>query len=226
VSLAMSFYQVRTLPLGNAIAIPVLAAWLAAEWRSGQGAGSRRRRALIVVVAFLLTLPAFHLALGWTAVRAAALASGGALAPIERPDAPQVAVAGLSPAEKDCLDAASAALFSAVEPGLVIAPVFYGSGVLATSLHSVVGAPYHRGGEAIVDSIRAMDLPPAEAHEIVARRGADYLAICATSQETAITADEAPDGLLARLMRGERVAWLHPVSAPAPTSLRLWRIGS
>ena len=62
----------------------------------------------------------------------------------------------------------------------------------------------------------------AEARAIVDRRGIDYVVICATSAETRDTIPEAPDGLLARLVRGEPVAWLTPVAGNS--SLMIFRV--
>ena len=147
-------------------------------------------------------MPLVHLTLGWAATRMLSLATDGRVAPIERADTPKEAVAGLPGQERDCVDPGSAALFASVPPGLVLSPVFYGSSVLAISQHSVVAAPYHRAGQAIVDAIRATDLPPDRALAIVRARNADYLAICTTTRETALTAAEAPEGLLATLLAG------------------------
>ena len=52
----------------------------------------------------------------------------------------------------------------------------------------------------------------------------DYVAICATSQETALTKAEAPDGLLTQLLAGSTIGWLAPVPAEVPTALRVWRV--
>ncbi|MBA3518045.1 MAG: hypothetical protein H0T75_10480 [Rhizobiales bacterium] len=224
-SLALSFYQVRTLPAANAVAIPVLSVWLA-EIAARHGVTSLKplRRAAPVIFAALLAMPLAHLAVGWVAVRALSLATGGRVAPIERADAPKQLVAGLSNAEKDCLDGATADLLSSQPAGLVLAPVFYGPSVLALSPHAVVGAPYHRGGEAILDSLRAMDRSPQDAQPIMQSRNVDYLAICATSRETALTLDETPNGLLSRLMSGESLPWLEPVPGGDRSTLRLWRV--
>jgi hypothetical protein len=224
-ALLLSLYQVRTLPYANAVAIPVLAAWLVEIARS-YGVTSLRplRRALPVIAAFLIALPAVHLALGWAAVSGLTLASGGRIAPTERPNAPPELVANMSAAEAECLDEASAALLAQVPDGLVLSPVFYGSGVLNRSSHSVVAAPYHRGGDAIVASIRALDGSPEAARQIIKEHAVAYVAICAASQETALTRAEAPNGLLAQLMAGSTPQWLEQVHAPKPTALRLWRV--
>src|SRR5690606_11489730 len=102
--------------------------------------------------------------------------------------------------QKNCLDPASAALLGSVAPGRVAAPVFYGPAVLALSAHEVVAGPYHRAGDAILDAISMMRLPPAEARAVLLRRGVDYVAICATSRETGLARRRAPDGLLAALV--------------------------
>ncbi len=127
--------------------------------------------------------------------------------------------------ERLCLDPASAGILATLPTGIVMAPVFYGPSLLAISRHSVVAAPYHRAGAAILDAIHAMDLPPAKARSVIERRGAEYVAICATARETALTAAEAPAGLLARLQAGDSFDWLEPVS-PAATggTLRVWRV--
>jgi hypothetical protein len=224
-ALAISFYQVRTLPVANAIAIPVLGAWLA-EVAARHGGVSLRplRLPLPLLAAFLAAMPLVHLAVGWAAVRTVAVVSSGRIAPIERPAQPPETLAALSAAEIECTDPASAAQLSSVPQGRVLAPVFYGSAVLALSGHSVLAAPYHRGGAAILDSIRALGLSPEKAQPIIAARAIDYLAICPTSRESAIATAESRDSLYARLLSGGSVAWLEPVPASEASSLRLWRV--
>ncbi len=133
-------------------------------------------------------------------------------------------VKGLTPAQQNCFDPASGALFAEVPRGLVLAPLFYGSTVLMLSDHSVVAGPYHRNGQAILDTINAMQREPAEAKTIVHAREVDYVALCTASQEAAITAHKAPDGLVAELLAGHMPEWLAPVPAKEKTALKLWRV--
>jgi hypothetical protein len=224
-ALALSCYQVRTLPYANAVAIPMLAAWiagLAAEHRIA--ARKPAWRAGPVIAAVLLSLPLAHLAVAWAGTKAVAIASDGRIAPREQPEAPAHLVEGLSVAEKECLDASSAALFAQVPKGVVLAPLFYGPGLLAISEHQVVAGPYHRSGEAILDTLNAFRGPPEAVRPIFRAHGVDYVAVCATARESAITADEMRGGLLAHLIAGGAVSWLEPVPARAPTALRLWRV--
>ena len=224
-SLALSFYQVRTLPYANAVAIPMLGAWiagLAAEHR--MRAGTPAWRAGPVIAAMLLSMPLAHLAVAWAGTKAVAIASDGRIAPREQPEAPAALVQGLSVTEKECLDASSAALFAQVPKGVVLAPIFYGPGLLAISEHQVVAGPYHRSGAAILDTLNALKSRPEAARPILRAHGVDYVAICATSRESAIKAEEMRGGLLAHLLGGGAVTWLAPVPAQSPTALRLWRV--
>ena len=176
------------------------------------------------MAAALASLPLAWLALGWFAASAAAVLSGGKLAPPGRMDAPAAMTEGLTRSEIDCLDEASAALLAKVPEGLVLAPVFYGPSVLLHSRHSTVAAPYHRAAAAVLAAFDAFNLPPQRGRDIAAARGVAYVAFCASARETAIALGEAPDGLLAALARGEAVPWLAPVAPAGPTMLRLFRV--
>jgi hypothetical protein len=224
-ALALGFYQVRTLPYANVAAIAVLGAWLA-ELAARHGMTSLRpaKAAMPVLAGFLVACPLAHLALGRAAVDALSLATAGRIAPPETPGAPHELTAGLSNAEKECLDPASAALLARVPAGQVLAPVFYGPAVLVLSAHSVVAGPYHRAGDAILDAIHATRRPPGEAHAIIDARGVNYVAVCSTSRESAVTVKRAPDGLLSMLQSGAAPAWLEPVPPQDGSALRLWRV--
>lgn len=223
-AIALGFYQVRTLPYANVAAIAVLGAWLA-ELAARHGMTSLWSRAAIPVLAgFLVACPLVHLALGSAAVGALAAASDGRIAPPEKQAAPTELTAGLSTAERECLDPASAALLASVPEGQVLAPVFYGPAVLALSPHRVVAGPYHRAGDAILDTVRATSRPLAEARAIIDARDVNYVAICSTSREAAIAAETAPDTLVGALLSGARPAWLEPLPAVDGTTLRLWRV--
>lgn len=220
---AMSFYQVRTLPLASAVSIAVLGAWIA-EIAQQYGVVSWRpvRRLAPVIAALLVCMPLVHLAAGWGAVEALGAATGGRVAPPA--GATMDDKDGLTAVERDCLGAPSAALLAEVQPGLVLTPVFYGPALLSLSAHSVVAGPYHRAGAAIADTIAAVDGDPATAHAIIAARHVDYVAVCASSHEAAISEQEKPNGFVADLLQGRTPDWLAPVAAKEPTMLKLWRV--
>ncbi len=223
-ALALSFYQVRTLPYANVAAIAVLGAWLAELAARHCVTTLRSRAALPVLAGFLVACPIAHVGLGWVATEALAAATAGRLAPPERPTAPKAQTAGLSNAERECLDPASAGLLAGVPQGRLLTPVFFGPSALLLSPHDVIAGPYHRSEQAILDATYATHKPPHQARAIIDRRAVDYIAICATSRESAVASDKAPEGLLARLLAGATPAWLEPVESTEKTQLRLWRV--
>jgi hypothetical protein len=224
-AVALSFYQIRTLPFASAIAIPILGAWIA-ELRANALARTANpvKRAFPVAMGFLAAVQVTYLLVGLVAEDALAYVSDGRIAPRETAKPPEALVKGLSEAQKNCFDKSSAELLSQVPKGLVLAPLFYGPTVLKLSTHDVVGGPYHRNGAAIIDTIHAEHEPPAEAKAIIDRRRVDYVAMCAVSLESAIAAHKAPGGLIAELLAGKVPAWLQPVAAPEKTGLKLWRV--
>lgn len=222
---ALSFYQIRTLPFASAIAIPILGAWLA-EVRARGIANSTNpvKRAFPVALAFLTAAQVTYLLIGIQGLDLLTYLSDGKIAARESAKPPEDLVKGLTEAQKNCFDPASAALFAAVPKGLVMAPLFYGPTVLKLSGHDVVGGPYHRNGKAILDTIHATHDGPAEAKSIIDQRRVDYFAVCAVSLETAIAAHKSPRGMIADLISGNVPAWLQPVAAPEKTGLKLWRV--
>ena len=126
--------------------------------------------------------------------------------------------------QRECADRASAAALAALPAGRVLAPVFYGPNVLVGSPHAVLSGPYHRAEQAILDTIRAFNGTQLMARAIAKRHAIDYIAVCRTSDEVRLTASEAPDGFLSRLLRGQPIRWLEPVTVPAATPLMIFRV--
>jgi hypothetical protein len=222
---AFCFYQVRTLPFTNAMAIPILGVWLAGV-RSDAIARSTNpvKRAWPIALAFLVAVPITYLLIGMRALEAVEYLSDGRIAAKQAATAPEELVKGLSVGEQNCFDATSGKLLAQVPRGLVMAPLFYGPSVLMLSPHNVVAGPYHRNGQSILDNIHAMHGSFAEAKTIVDRRKVDYIAICALSRETAVAKGRAPEGLITKVLAGEGPAWLEPVPATEKTALTLWRV--
>ena len=217
----LTFYQMRTAPYANALAFPVLSVWIA------DLAARRRNRPRIqrigpVVTAFLLSMQVVHLGLGIAAVEILSFASGKRFSTLH--DLRASGSAGLSPSERECVSPSASALLSSAPEGLVMAPLFYGSGVLALSPHSVVAAPYHRAESATLDTARAMIARPEDARRLVRARNVDYIVICRSAREVADLINKAPVGLAARLVAGDDVDWLDPPEVSSDTALKLYRV--
>jgi hypothetical protein len=112
-------------------------------------------------------------------------------------------------------------------PPAVIANVLdMGPALLVHTPHRVIAGPYHRNARSILDVLRLWQAGDAEARAILARYGATHVLGCTASAVLMDAADSAPQGLWARLRRGETPAWLEPVSLPAGSPLRLYRVKS
>jgi hypothetical protein len=72
--------------------------------------------------------------------------------------------------------------------------------------------------------IRAMMAEPGKARRILGERQADYVVLCRASLELKELLELAPDGLAARLGRGEVPDFLQPVALTPSGKLTAWRV--
>lgn len=122
-----------------------------------------------------------------------------------------------------CDSGADVAALAALPRARLFAPVDVTPQILATTRHEAIGAGYHRNSAAMARVFHGFLAPPGRAQAIVAGTGARYLVACPDLNETNLFAQAAPDGLWARLDRGEQVAWLRPVPI-AGSPVRAWAI--
>jgi hypothetical protein len=221
-ALAISAVHVRATPFANALAIPVLAIWIA-NMRARTIGRAGMKPALMLIAAWLFATPLAYYGIG---------SVGTAFARIASPTPVRTsAVTGtggltgpLTGVRRECADGASAAALAALPTGRVLAPVFYGPNVLVSSPHAVLSGPFHRAGRAILDTIHAFSGTQLMARVIVERHAIDYIAVCPTSDEVRLSVAEAPDGFLSRLLRGQQIRWLEPVAVPSVTPLMIFRV--
>ena len=90
--------------------------------------------------------------------------------------------------------------------------------------HKAIAGPYHRNGDAILDTHHAFGGDPDAARAIMKRHGATLLMTCPNMSESTIYRVRNPKGFYSRLATGEQFDWLEPVPLPAGSSLLLWRI--
>lgn len=110
---------------------------------------------------------------------------------------------------------ARATLFSHVDMG---------PRLIVVTHHNGVAGPYHRNGRAILDVHHAFTGTPDAARTIMAAHKADYLLVCPDMSETTLYRARAPKGFYATLMKGEVPKWLSPVTLPAGSPFKLWKI--
>jgi hypothetical protein len=204
--LATGVWQTRGLIGAVVTSTPLLAACLAAAFRAR---GPRAEPAMLLLC--LCLSPACLAAVG--------TASAGALSALAPSKAPEESVMDLP----TCSSAADLAALGELDRGRVMAGIDLGPGILAETPHAVFAAPYHRniaGNTALLDTMLAT---PEAAARTLGAVGADYLALCPGSLDEKRYSGLAPEGLAARLARGEAMPFLAPVAMPAG-SLKVWRV--
>lgn len=93
-------------------------------------------------------------------------------------------------------------------PGVVAGPTFLGSHILVHTPHSALAAPYHRMSNSIRAAMDIFMADPDTARDLAATHGVRYVAMCFDRYTLERIKARAPDGLAARLERGEQMPWL------------------
>jgi hypothetical protein len=200
---AVAALEVRGASSANLIAQPLLAAALFRLW-------SAKARAWLLAILFAISSPALVLA-----------GQGvGALVKLIDPNRPVYMVDGPGA----CRRFDDVAPLKRIERGLVLSFVDIGSAILVATDHSILAAPYHRN---LVGNKTAIDVLTGDAKNAERKlkaRGIDYVAICPGSPERINFERAAPDGLAARLARGEVPAYLERVPGDPSEPLRVFRV--
>lgn len=201
---ATGLWQMRGASVATMVAAPIFVASLVMLWPR-----MARSRLLLAVV---LLSPAV-LAAGGQAVRPL----------LDLIDPPKRIIAKQDGAAT-CRAVSGLAPLSRLPPGRMIAPIDLGPGILVATGHSVFAAPYHRNNDGNLAMIRTMMAAPDEARRILRERGADYVVLCRGSLELLELTDMAPDGLAARLGRGEVPDFLQGLELAGAGNLTVWRV--
>ena len=100
---------------------------------------------------------------------------------------------------------------------IILANIDFGPELLYRTPHRVITAPYHRNGEGIFFAHQVMaSVKDEEAWALLRQRGVDWLLLCPSSSEGGyFNPNQDPASLYARLLQGERPAWLQPLPLPA-----------
>ncbi|QWG12718.1 hypothetical protein KMZ29_24020 [Bradyrhizobium sediminis] len=200
-----SLWEVRGAAAANMVAAPFCAVSLAGLW-------ANRAQGRQLVLAALIVSPA---SLGAIGLAARPL--------IERILMPQFTIAAMD-STASCQTVSSVASLAGLPPGRVMAPIDLGPAILAATGHTVFAAPYHRNNDGNLAMVNAMLSAPEAAQRILSDRQVDYVVICAASPDQKDFVKSAPDGLAARLGRGETPDFLQPLDLDPTRKLTAWRV--
>jgi hypothetical protein len=201
--IGLAVWEMRVTAAASMVAAPLFAASLAVLWPALASG-----RSLILLA--LAVSPASLAALGLAA----------------RPLIDMVFQPPMMIAEPDastCRTVSDVASMARLPKGRVMAPVDLGPMILAATDHAVFAAPYHRNNDGIVAQLRLMLAPLPAARQILRDHRVDYVVTCSGAIDEDF-AKLAPDGLAARLARGETPDFLEPLDLDPSRKISVWRV--
>jgi hypothetical protein len=133
-------------------------------------------------------------------------------------EAPAAERAGGNVSARGCDDPLVLKTLGSIAPGLVMAQIDLGPGILLHTPHAIVAAGYHRAPEGIAAAIEAFRGGEADMRGVVEEFGADYLVLCPgwLSRDANLPFARA-------LAEGRSVTWLQPLDRVA-APLQAWRV--
>ncbi|MCP4620960.1 MAG: hypothetical protein GY844_31515 [Bradyrhizobium sp.] len=192
--------QMRGLAAAAMVAAPVFAASLNVLWPR---IASGPKLLLAVVVASPLSLDV------------AGLSAKPMLDAIFKPET----IGDLSP----CRTLSDVASLRRLPNGRVMAPLDLGPAILAETGHDVFAGPYHRNNDGNTALLRLMLAPLPTARQMLSDRRVDYVVTCSAVPDLNMI-KLAPEGLEARLGRGETPDFLERIDLGPGTKISAWRV--
>lgn len=203
---ALSLLVMRTGATANALALPGGAWALLAILERTRRVGSVLLRTLATAGALLVASP------GLVAGALFAATPGSTSHP-----------ATTGPSHPVCQGVADVRALAPLPPSTLFAPIDVTPEIIAMTRHRAIAGGYHRNTGALHRVISGFTDSPDSARAEILASGATYLVACPGAVEMDIYRDIAPNGLWARLDRGERFAWLTPVPI-AGSPVLVWKI--
>jgi hypothetical protein len=201
--IGLSVWEMRVTAPASMVAAPIFAASLAILWPA-LAAG----RGLV-----LLALAVSPASLGALGLSARPL--------IDRVFKPQMTMA--EPDTSTCQNVSDVASMARLPKGRVMAPIDLGPMILFATDHEVFAAPYHRNNDGNVAMLRLMLAPPPAARRILSDHHVDYVVTCSAAPDPDLV-KLAPDGLAARLGRGETPDFLERLDPDPTHKISVWRV--
>ncbi len=195
-----SFWQMRGTAGAMLVAAPIFAASLTVLW---PGFASGRNLLVLSIVASPLCL----------------LAMGGWAKTLLNPIFKAEVIGDPSP----CRSLSDIASLRRLPKGRVMAPLDLGPAILAQTDHEVFAGPYHRNNDGNAALIKLMLAPLPTARQILSDRRVDYVITCSAAPDLNII-KLAPDGLEARLGRGETPDFLERLDLDPAHKVSIWRV--
>lgn len=205
-SFAFLFWQVRTAPAAQLLAVPgaaILGAYLLPRWRASAHMLPRVGGSLLAIA--LMT--------GLWAV----------IPLIVFPEEAEAETAGAAET-LSCSSAAGLAPIAALPDSIILTPIDLAPRLIVITGHTGIAGPYHRNGEAILDVFHGFRGDDARLRETVDRYDVRYVLLCPGMAGEGHYGANDPASSFARLGRDEPPDWLEPVALPDNSPIKLWRV--
>lgn len=207
-ALGLTFWQIRSGPAAQLIAIPAVA-WVgygAVEWLVRGSIGER----LIALLALLVAVLSFNGDFIYPQLQKAGLV---------KPPLPATAATKardarfkrINTANARCRTQPALVALNQLPPATIMTMVDLGPRLVAMTHHSAIAGPYHRNGKAILDLHHAYDGDAATFLDTARRHHATYFLLCPDFPEGTIYRARSPGGMYNRIEKGQIPAWLKPV---------------
>lgn len=203
--IGISIWEVRGSAAATIVAAPIFAASLASLWPA------RAYGRKLLIVAFVASPTSL------------ALAGLAARPLIDRIVKPASMMAKQDPVSS-CQTVSSVAPLAQLARGRVMAPIDLGPAILAETDDEIFAAPYHRNNDGNLAMLRAMLASPQAARRMLTDRHVTYVVICRGAPDQADFLKLAPDGLAARLSRGDTPDFLELLTQDPAANLSVWRM--
>lgn len=203
--IGISIWEIRGSAGATSVAAPIFAASLASLWP----ARAYGRKLLIIA-----------LAASPTSLVLAGVAAGPLIARVVKP----ASMMARQDPVASCQTVSGVAPLAQLARGRVMAPIDLGPAILAATGHEIFAAPYHRNNDGNLAMIQAMLAPPQAARGVLTDRHVTYVVICRGGPDQADFLKLAPDGLAARLGRGDTPDFLEPLTRDPAANLSIWRM--
>lgn len=207
ISIALLFWQVRTAPAAQLLAVPGAALL-------GLAIIPPMRRSKQMLVRVFGTVAAIGVMTGLYAVIPIALFPPESGATSETTDT----------AEADCGALDAMAALDRLPAATIIAPIDLSPRLIVATHHSAIAGPYHRNGAAMLDVFHGLGGNEARLRETVTRYDAGYVLLCPGMTGDWLYGAEDAASMFHRLLAGEGPEWLAPVTLPADSPYRVWKV--
>ena len=205
--LAVMLIQIRAARLVTPLAVPASAALIAALWEHFRAT----KRVLPAIAIFVSSLASAGI------VIAAVVAFAEPEDPANNTNLGNAA-ANAAPVSRDpCLLPSAFTDLAGLPPERIMAPIDLGSHILAYTPHAVVGAPYHRNQQGLLDTFHFFNEPIDQARDILDARGIGLVVICPSMREIRGLVDHTPDSFISLFAENKLPAWLVDQSLPGAT---------